>query len=373
MYTGLQLSKDLDVRVRQTNAGAFFSPARKNYCLRMAIVSLLENNYKGMIKQKSVDEISPLIKTYTYYVPYNNQVLLKPLHITNIALISGTTYQVFFDRPHNLNFSSGTINLTFSGVAGGGYSTLNGVTYGASDAPTSVDTSVTITVSSPFTGTYILNSGEVTGSDWIWDYYHLLAVSAVTRKNLQVTIKSVKTTPSVELTIGTNNIRTGEYLKFSNFGGITGINNQFKYVKKIAERKIKLYDDAALTIPTTVTGTYTSGGIIERMYDRYCEPLTSDQKISAYQATELFPLYESNENRLVCYTSQQDVDPFITPVNYYVDYITTQANIDITNDTIDLLQTYNQEMCRMIIEKAAAYFFAFNTSTEDIQILPATQ
>lgn len=373
MYTGLQLSKDLDIRVRQTNAGAYFSPARKEYCLRMAIVSLLESNYKGMIKQKSVDEISPLIKTYTSFAPFNNQVLLKPLHITNIVFVSGTTYQVFFDRPHNFSFVSGTENITFRGVLGGTYTNLNGQTYGASDATTSIDTSVLITVGSVLTGTYTLTSGEVYGDYWIWDYYHLLAVSCVSLKDLRATIKNVRTAPSLELTIGTNNIRTGEYLRFSGFGGLTGINNQYKYVKKISERKIKLYDDVALTVPTVVVGTYTSGGKIERKHDRYCEPLTSDQKISYYQPTELFPLYESNENRLACYTSEQDVDPFITSINYFVDYITVQANIDITNNTIDLLQTYNQEMCRMIIEKAATYFFAFNTSAEDIQILPVTQ
>ena len=372
MYTGLQLSKDLDIRVRQTNAAAYFSPARKNYCLRMAVVSLLENNYKGMIKQRSVDEISPLIKTYTPFVPYNNQVLLKPLHITNIVNIAGNNYQVFFDRPHNFNFGLGNVDITFSGVLGGTYTTLNGQTFGASDALTSVDTSAVITTASPLTGVYTANSGEVFGSYWLWDYYHLLAVSVVSLKDLRVAIKGVKT-PSLELTIGTNNIRTGEYLKFSGFGGLTGINNQFKYVKKIAERKIRIYDDVNLTIPTTVTGTYTSGGKIERSYERYCEPLTSDQKISAYQATELFPLYESNENRLTCYSSDQNSDAFIIPTNYLVDYITVQASIDITNNTIDLLQTYNQEMCRMIIEKAAAYFFAINTSAEDVQILPVTQ
>lgn len=372
MYTGLQLSKDLDIRVRQTNAAAYFSPARKNYCLRMAVVSLLENNYKGMIKQRSVDEISPLIKTYTPFVPYNNQVLLKPLHITNIVNIAGNNYQVFFDRPHNFNFGLGNADITFSGVLGGTYTALNGQTFGASDALTSVDTSAIITTAAPLTGTYTANSGEVFGSYWLWDYYHLLAVSVVSLKDLRVAIKGVKT-PSLELTIGTNNIRTGEYLKFSGFGGLTGINNQFKYVKKIAERKIRIYDDVNLTIPTVVTGTYTSGGKIERSYERYCEPLTSDQKISAYQATELFPLYESNENRLTCYSSDQNSDAFIIPTNYFVDYITVQANIDITNDTIDLLQTYNQEMCRMIIEKAAAYFFAINTSAEDVQILPVTQ
>jgi hypothetical protein len=63
-----------------------------------------------------------------------------------------------------------------------------------------------------------------------------------------------------------------------------------------------------------------------------------------------------------------NINPYITNTKYYVDYITVQANIDITDNTIDLLQTYNQEMCRMIIEKAALLFFATNTSTEDVQI-----
>lgn len=372
MYTGLQLSKDLDIRVRQTTASAYFSPARKNYCLRMAVVDLLEENYKGMIKQKSVDEISPLIKTYTPYVPYSNKVILKPLHISNIVNTTGNTYQVFFDRPHNFSFASGNVDITFSGVLGGTYTTLNDQVFGASDASTSVETSVLITTAAPLSGTYTANSGQVVGDYWISDYYHLLAVSVESLKDLRLKIVGVKT-PAMEITIGTNNIRTGELLKFSNFNGLTGINNQYKYVKKISERKIKLYNDIGLTVPTTVIGTYSGGGKIERRYNRYCEPLVSDQKISSYQATELFPLYESNENRLACYTSQQDVDTFITALSYYVDYITVQANIDINDSVRDLLQVYNQEMCRMIIERAAAYFFAINTSAEDIQILPVLQ
>ena len=370
MYTGLQLSKDLDIRVRQTNAAAYFSPARKNYCLRMAVVDLLEENYKGVIKQKSVDEISPLIKTYSSYAPYNNKVLLKPLHISSIVNTTGNTYQVFFDRPHNFSFASGNVDITFSDVLG--FTALNGQTYGASDALTSIDTSVLITTAAPLSGTYVANSGQVTGEYWIWDYYHLLAVSAESLKDLRIKITAVKT-PAMEITIGTNNIRTGELLKFSSFNGLTGINNQYKYVKKLSERKIKLYDDIGLSVPTVVVGTYTGGGKIERKYNRYCEPLVSDQKISSYQATELFPLYESNENRLACYTSQQDINPFVTTLNYYVDYITVQANIDINDSVRDLLQVYNQEMCRMIIERAAAYFYAINTSSEDVQILPVLQ
>jgi len=367
LYTGLQLSRDLDVRVRQTNAASYMSAARKNYFLRMSVVKNLEQNYASISRQKSVDEISPLIKTYTPFAPYNEQVLLKPLHISNIVNTTGNTYQVFFDRPHNFNFGLGNVDITFSGVLGGTYTTLNNQVFGASDALTSVDTSVLITTAAPLSGTYTANSGQVVGDYWVSNYYHLLAVSLECLRNINATIVKVNISGGCLITLGTNNIRNGEYLKFSGFGGLTGLSG-YKYVKKVGERQIRLYNDVGLTTPVTVTGTYTNGGIIERTHNEYCEPLLSDQKISAYQATENFPLYESNENRLACYSSDVNTNPYITNTNYFVDYITTQAEIDITNDTTDLLQFYNQEMCRMIIEQAALLFFATNTSGEDVQL-----
>jgi len=370
MYTGLQLSRDLDIRVRQTNAAQYLSPAKKNYFLRMAVVKLLESRYKTIAKQSSVDEISPLIKTYADFTPYNDKVLLKPLHISTITNVSGNIFQVVFDRPHNIDFATfTTVNVTFSGVEGGTYTNLNGNTYAAI-----VDVSLSLTAirvtQSGITGSYTADTGEVTSDHWLSEYYHLLASRLDSLKNLNLVIKKVITAGTCRITVGTNNLRTGEYLNFSSFGGLTGLTG-YKYVKKISDRVIVVYNDINLTTPTTVTGTYTSGGIIKRKYERYCEPLLSDQKISTYEATELFPLYESNENRLSCYSSEQNTNPYIENINYSVDYITSQANIDITDNTTDLLQTYNQEMCRNIIEKAAELFYAVNTSGDDIQILEA--
>lgn len=370
MYTGLQLSRDLDVRVRQTNAAAYLSPAKKNYFLKMAVVKLLESRYKTIAKQSAVDEISPLIRTYVDFVPYNNQVLLKPLHISTITNVSGNIYRVVFDRPHNIDFATFTnINITFSDVEGGTYTTLNGNTYSASVDATFPTTALNITQAG-ITGSHTANTGEIKGSYWLSEYYHLLATRLDSLKNLNLNIKKVVTAGTCRITLGTHNIVTGEYLNFSNFGGLTGLTG-YKYVKKIGDRQIAIYNDINLTIPTVVTGTYTSGGIIKRKYQRYCEPLLSDQLISTYQATELFPLSETNDNRLRCYSSDNNSNSYITNINYSVDYITRQANIDITNNTTDLLQTYNQEMCRNIIEIAAELFYAVNTSGEDIQILEA--
>ncbi len=370
MYTGLQLSRDLDIRVRQTTAGAYLSTAKKNYFLKMAIVKLLEDRYKKLSTQKATDEISRLIQTYQDYTPYNNQVLLKPLHILTITNVSGNIYQVVFDRPHNIDFTTfPTVDVTFNGVVGGTYTNLNGNTYAAV-----VDVSLPLTAirvtQSGITGTYTAGSGEATGDYWLYDYYHLLAVRLDSLKNLNLVIKKVVLGTTCRITVGTNNLRTGERLYFESFGGLSGLSG-YKYIKKIGERQIAIYNDENLSVATTVTGTYTSGGIIKRKYERYCEPLLSDQKISTYQATELFPLYETNDNRLACYSSEQNTNSYIENINYSADYITVQANIDITDDTTDLLQTYNQEMCRMIIEIAAELFYAVNTSGEDIQILEA--
>lgn len=336
----------------------------------MAVVKLLEADYKSLSTQKAVDEISPLIKTYADFVPFNNKVLLKPLHISTITNVTGNVFQVVFDRPHNIDFTTfPNVDITFSGVEGGTYVNLNGNTYSAVVDVALPLTAIRITQAG-LTGTYTLNTGEATGDYWLSEYYHLLATRLDSLKNLNLTIKKVVTAGTCRITVGTNNLRTGERLYFDTFGGLTGLSG-YKYIKKIGERVITIYNDVNLTVPTTVTGTYTSGGIIKRKYERYCEPLTSDQKISTYDATELFPLYETNENRLRCYSSDNNTNPYITNVNYSVDYITRQANIDITNDTNDLLQTYNQEMCRMIIEAAAEYFYAVNTAGEDVQILEA--
>lgn len=336
----------------------------------MAIVKLLESDYRRLSTQKAVDEISPLIKTYADFTPYNNKVLLKPLHILSIVNVSGNVYQVTFDRPHNFDFVTfPSIDITFNGVEGDTYTTLNENTYSASVATTNVTTSCLITAVG-LSGTYTLGTGEVSGDYWLSEYYHLLSTRLDSLKNLNVTIVKVSAAGTCKIILGTNNIRTGEYLNFSGFGGLTGLSG-YKYVKKISERAIAIYNDINFTTPAVVTGNYSTGGVISRKYKRYCEPLLSDQKISTYQATELFPLYESNENRVSCYSSEQNLNGFITNLNYSVDYITTQANIDIDNNTVDLLQTYNQEMCRMIIEMAAELFYAVNTSGEDIQILEA--
>jgi hypothetical protein len=378
MYTGLQLGEDLSTRVRQGNMAGYLGAAEKDMVIRMAVTRLLEENYIALTNQGAIDEINPLIKTYAPFLPFNNKVLIKPLRIISIANPGGNNFVFTFDRDHNIDFTTyPTIGVGFNGLEGGTYNLFNGNEYAAVFAsPNSLQVSE-IGIS----GTYTDNTGECTASSnavigqpnyWPSDYYHLLAINSVHRKKLNYTIVGVKNISTVDITLGPNNIRTGEYLRFTSFGGITGINGYY-YCKKLGDRKVRLYTDKLLTTPLTASGTWTSGGIIERKFDRGCEPLVSDQKIGTYQATEYFPLYETTENRIVCYQSERNQDTDITQIEYLMDYITIQAAIDVADGTTDLLQTYNQQFCNKIIETAAVIWYAINTAQNDVQISEVIQ
>jgi hypothetical protein len=352
-YTGLQLSQDIDTRTMQGQAGAFMDKFTKDHLVKKAALNILESNYKTSIIQGSIDEISPLIKTYQEYTVNNNQVLLKPLSIVSVSSYSNTTYLVYFDRPHNL--IAGTF-ISISGVTGG-TSAVNNPNAGQSYYTNYVvndERNITITVpSAPGGGaTSTPNTGILSCPQnfIVSDYYHFLQVQSTHRELLNSNIKSVLINSKVTIiTIGTNNIANKEYLYFKTFNGTT-LANGFYYVKKINGFQIKLYSDKNLTNEVIITGTYTGGGEIYRQYFRGCEPLVSDQKIGFYNATPLFPLYETNNNRLRVYTSDINSDTNISQLKYTIDYVTVQAQIDLEDNIIDLLQTYNFNACMKIVE-----------------------
>lgn len=383
MYTGADLYTDLQIRLRQGRSGAYLSTPRANMIVNQSVTKLLEENYRSLINQGAIDEINPLIKTYASFYPNNKKVLLKPLVVLSVANPSANTYVMTFATPHNIDPALNPIVMvSFNGMQGGTYNLFNGNVYDAT-----VLSSTTIQVSElGITGTYTDYSGQCVASSfsgggtinyWPSDYYHLLAVNCVSRVSLNYTIVGVKNLSTFDITIGPNNLRTGELLRFTNFGGIAGLSGD-KYIKKMGDRKIRLYNDALLQTPYTTTGTWTSGGTIERYYGvaprtRYAEPLVSDQKADMSWISPLFPLYAVSENELVCYTSDMNHDTNITQLQYVMDYITTQAEIDVTNSVTDLNQTYNQEFCRKIIETSAQLWFAINSSAEDVQITEVIQ
>lgn len=369
MYTGLQLSTDFKIRINQSQASGYLNEAREADCLRVGLIKAIEKRYNSLSNQSSVDEISNLVKAYSPYTPNNNQVLLKPLQIVSVSLISGTTFSIVFDRLHNLP-STWTGLVLLENIEGTLlFSNINGSRTGTYVSSTSI--SVTV---SGITGTHTSGSGQASSLDnsWCSDYYHFLAAKVRVKKNTKVSITSfLNSNPAKTLVVGTNNFRTGELLNFASFGGLTGISGD-RYIKKVGDFKIAIYDDVDLTIPTVITGGYTSGGIISRYYEKSVQPLYSDQEIDSFGATEIFPLYQVYTNKLVFYTSNMNADTSITQELYYLDYILTAAQIDTTNDTYDLLQLYNMTMINSIIEESALEFYKIVSNEVNVKISQMT-
>jgi hypothetical protein len=374
-YTGVDFYNDLQIRTNQGSAAAFLSTDRANYFAKQAIVSLVQENYRSITEQTSVDEISPLIQTNKTFVPNNGQVLLKPLDIVSGAAVYNggtflTTLTITFNRPHLISVGSGqTVLMTPINLLGTGdvayWQSLDGDAYEAVDEYTLEierfgDHTATLT-----SGQYFISgtNDTISANYNVYDYYNYLSCKLEYTENLGLDILGIDNKlGQFVMTIGTNNnIRTGEYLNFTGFGGLT-IGN--KYVKKIAYNKIKLYNDEKLKTPYVNANTYTSGGVITRTSTlRSALPYPSDFKNDVYQPTPRYPLFETNENRLKIYPNEG-----ITQTKYVLDYIKQFYEIDVENNTTDLHYYYNALFCTKIIERSAQMFFAMVSSGEDIQI-----
>lgn len=334
------------------------------------MIRAIEQRYSTLINQSSTDEISKLVKAYEPFIPNNNQLLLKPLQITTVTLASGTTFNITFDRPHNLPSTwTGLISLTdIEGTLL--FANLNGERTG-----TYVNANTISVTVAGITGVHTAGTGKASSLDnsWCSDYYHFLAAKVRCKKNTRIKVVGFfNSSPAKTVEVSTNNIRKGELLHFADFGGLTGLSGD-KYVDKIGDWKIAIYDDKNLTTPTVITGNYTSGGTISRYHEKSVQPLPSEQEIDSFEASELFPMYKTFNNKLVCYTSEMNQNLDITQEKYYLDYILTAAAIDTTNDTYDLLQVYNMTMINSIIEEAAIEFFKIVSNETNIKIAQATK
>lgn len=379
-YTGVDFYNDLQIRTNQGSAAAFLSTDRANYFAKQAIISLVQDNYRSITEQSSVDEISPLIQTNKTFVPYNGKVLLKPLEIVNIEVgVTNTSFIITFNRPHNFDFVTYPTGVPIAIYDVVGTSIISGLNNTAwvvkedtiNNNPNAVILEIPSTAGVYTSGGIVVPDNitippidaNALGGNWVYDYYNYLSCKLEYTENLGLDILGVDNKfGQFVITIGANNnIRTGEYLDFTSFGGLT-IGK--KYVKKIAYNKIKLYNDEKLKTKYVNANTYTSGGVITRTSKlRTAFPYPSDLKNDVYPPTPRYPLFETNENRLAIYPNEG-----ITQTKYVLDYIKRFYEIDVTDNVTDIYYYYNALFCTKILERSAQLFYAMVSSGEDIQI-----
>lgn len=184
----------------------------------------------------------------------------------------------------------------------------------------------------------------------ISDYDHLIQLKSYFRQPLTATVSGASNASPIKLTIsGTHNIRTGEQLLIAGVLGNTGANG-YRFTRMINSTQGYLYSDSLMTVPVVGTGTYSSGGTLQRIVGQWMELYS--QKTSALDIPDVYnPKYEVANGYLKLYPTDQVCETI------HLDYISKpQTFIDVANNVTDLEATYSlrfiynlaDETCRLM-------------------------
>ena len=347
--TGLELYQYFKLKSGYSYTGGLVT-LTANSIFKDALISSLEKKYRELLDQKEYDEIRSIIKTDYAVNVLNNKIYLQSFYVSNITYTTPSggisTVSVTTNIPHNL--ISGN-SIIVAGVAGIATTTPTNAVNGTKTITKISDTSFSYPVTvATISGTYTTGTGTLSNgnasthvtNNTISDYWHYLTLKAQFTINPYISFTTVNNgTADSPITIifsDRNNIRTGEKLLFTGFGGTTIINGNY-YIKKINQYKIGLYTDKNLQVPLIETGSYipNSGiGTIKRVYNNYCIVQKSDQKISTFNIpTVKYPVVYLSDNMIKIEPKDEVVDSAMID---YISIPTGNLIIDVSNTTVNL-------------------------------------
>lgn len=369
-YTGNNFLQNLRNIVSQYTT-EFISVPFGNLLAMRALFNLIEDRY-AKNSQKSLDEISGLLKVDKEFLVYNNRSLVLPyLPISSIAVQTvgpPGIYTINFSRNHNLGNGVG---VTISGVtvatnANGNYTFATSLTANGQYVITS-STSINIRVATAAIAGGL--NGQMVADNMVTDYYHLLNANVLFSQQIEpVVTNATNATPIVISITSTNNLRTTERIKISGVQGNTSANGEF-YIKKQKKDTFAIFDEYTepiFTNPAIGNGVYTSGGVLAKVYERDCQVLLSDQKITKYKPKPNSPFLQTGDKELIYYPLEYECS------RVSLDYISLAAEIDCNNNTIDLLLTYNINFLNILIDMAARDFLRIVNSPEEFAMFQQT-
>jgi len=361
VYYGSNFLADLRKQVSQYTT-EFVSVGWGNYLAKQALFELIEKNYHSIYTQARKDEINSLIKTAKPYPVQDNKTPLKPIYYPDFTIsVTGVDYLITFDYPHEL---TGDFDITFSGVDVG--TNLNGTfTFGSGDGTYSIPNSTQIVVNPIGVSAPGASGGMFYAENYVYDYYHLLAVKTKFSELTKFTLSMATYTSPIVITVKEpNNLRSGELIEIAGVTGLTSANGQF-YIKKLKSKTFALYLDEKLTTPSVPTpATYVSGGAISRIVKEWAKPYNSDQKIEFYKPNIYRPYVETAEWYLKYYPQNEECSEI------EIDYIKLAAKIDCADSTlVNLYNLYNQTFLNNLVVYAAKMFFTIVQSPQDYQLI----
>jgi len=189
----------------------------------------------------------------------------------------------------------------------------------------------------------------------VTDYNHLLSLKAKFYQQLTYQVSSISETQPIGVTLTSinNNIVTKDKINVSGILGNTNANGDF-YVNKVNRKTFNLFYDQDRTKATTGNGSFGGLATLKRIFYEYCTAWLSHTKISKYDDPKVDkPKFERGDKMLQ-----------VAPYDYVcaeitMDYISNAlVYIDITDNSIDLTDTYPLDFLYQVIAKAKNLFAA---------------
>ncbi len=345
MITGVNLIQYLAQKVHQPYTNFLGGTVKANRLFADALLAILQNRYDEVEFQKARDEINFLISTGKVFSLNANQIYQAPLQITSITFQAATATITTY-LPHNLITGD---TVTMAGVQ------LNLVP--------NINTSFVATVTGPKTytipyvfasGAYTANTGTVTYSKMITDYWQMDQVAArydVLYSGVSITGATNSSPITITLDKRTD-LRTTSYVAIAGVLGNTNANGN-RYLKKLNDFQFSLYADKNRLTPIAGNNAYTSGGTISQIYYKPCKPFLPGTNISPLGTpTPDAPRYKDSE-RMLKFFPEDTTCPQIT-----IDYFRQpDVVIDVADNVIDLTLYYPQDFLLSGLLNVAARLF----------------
>lgn len=209
----------------------------------------------------------------------------------------------------------------------------------------------------------------IAGGTGISDYYHMMNLKAkfVVPLAPNYITQALNTSPLRIQLNKDSNLRTGEQVVVS--GVTTNTNaNGTRYLKMMNHKKYQLYSDVNLITPIIGNGIYNgTSGSISRVVYNYAKDYHSNRKFSTLNEPDVYNPYYEIASTVVKVYPLSWVCSEVT-----VDYVSVPVYIDVTDASIDLLETYStrfidylaDKVCELMGESSRDDGLIMNTSQE---------
>lgn len=334
--TGADFSLYIDEKIDAAYS-AYFDNTKKNRLIRESIYRAAERKYLGLETQKEFDELLSFFQARKVVSLINgggtsSLLYLGVRQITSVTYTAGpnSLVTVTMRYPHYLTNGQSIITSGILGIT----STINGSWSVINITSTTFQFQTALT----FTGTHTANSGTITCTNMLTNYYHYLTAKGKI-DSPATTITNVKVGTTTVITSANHNVRVGDTVTISGVVGVTGINSSFTVSA--------VYSSSKFGVPASTSGTYVSGGTATRSNYNYLKQLRADQKAFVYtNATVDFPKWEMSDGIMFFYPN--------TISEVTIDYITKLPHeIDVADTVIDIEIYYPPKFLYYIADQIA--------------------